>query len=94
MFTSFYKIAQYPRVPGLGSFLAGRIWEKGGYIAHLRIIEDDDGRAMVSIKLEYRHRRWPDTPRTRASADGAPFLHAPQLQLGDCGLACARPRRT
>ena len=25
------------------------MWEKGGYVAHLRAIEDDTGRAMVLI---------------------------------------------
>ena len=39
----------YPQTPGLGSFLAGRTWEKGGFVARLRAIEDDTGRAMVLI---------------------------------------------
>ena len=34
---------------GLGSFLQGRTWEKGGFVAHLRAIVDDTGRAMVFI---------------------------------------------
>ena len=37
----------FPQTPGLGSFLQGRTWEKGGYVAMLRAIEDDAGRAMV-----------------------------------------------
>ena len=37
----------FPQTPGLGSFLQGRTWEKGGYVATLRAIEDDSGRAMV-----------------------------------------------
>ena len=49
VFSVFYKIDSYPQVPGIGSFLAGRTWEKGGYIQHLRAIEDDTGRAMVLI---------------------------------------------
>lgn len=49
IFSCFYQIDQYPQIPGLGSFLAGRTWEKGGYVAHLRAIEDDQGRAMVLI---------------------------------------------
>jgi hypothetical protein len=49
VFDSFYKIDQYPQVAGLGSFLGGRSWEKGGYIPHLRTILDDDGRPMVFI---------------------------------------------
>jgi hypothetical protein len=49
VFRSFYKIDRYPQVAGLGSFLAGRSWEKGGYIPHLRAILDDDNRPMVFI---------------------------------------------
>jgi hypothetical protein len=49
IFSCFYKIPEYPQTPGLGSFLAGRTWEKGGYVARLRAIEDDSGRAMVLI---------------------------------------------
>ena len=49
IFHCFYKIDEYPQTPGLGSFLAGRPWEKGGYVARLRAVEDDDGRAMVLI---------------------------------------------
>jgi Domain of unknown function (DUF4159) len=47
----FYQIDQYPQTPGLGSFLQGRTWEKGGYEAVLRAIEDDTGRAMVLINF-------------------------------------------
>jgi Domain of unknown function (DUF4159) len=49
IFSCFYKMDGFPQTPGLGSFLAGRTWEKGGYVAHLRAIEDDSGRAMVLI---------------------------------------------
>lgn len=49
VFSSFYKIDAYPQVAGLGSFLAGRSWEKGGFVAHLRTILDDNGRPMVYI---------------------------------------------
>ncbi len=49
VFRSFYTIDQFPQVPGLGSFFAGRTWEKGGYVATLRAVEDDRGRAMVLI---------------------------------------------
>ena len=49
VFTCFYTIGSYPQVPGIGSFLAGRTWEKGGFVAHLRTILDDDGRPMVFI---------------------------------------------
>ena len=47
IFSCFYRLDGFPQTPGLGSFLQGRTWEKGGYIAVLRAIEDDAGRAMV-----------------------------------------------
>ncbi len=49
VYSCFYKIDQYPQVAGLGSFLAGRSWEKGGYVPHLRGILDDNNRPMVFI---------------------------------------------
>jgi Domain of unknown function (DUF4159) len=49
IFHCFYDFSSFPQTPGLGSFLQGRTWEKGGYTAHLRGIEDDAGRAMVLI---------------------------------------------
>ena len=49
IFSCFYKMDGFPQTPGLGSFLQGRTWEKGGYVAHLRAIQDDNGRAMVLI---------------------------------------------
>jgi hypothetical protein len=49
IFSCFYKMDGFPQTPGLGSFLQGRTWEKGGFVAHLRAVEDDDGRAMVLI---------------------------------------------
>jgi hypothetical protein len=49
VYSAFYKIDAYPQVAGLGSFLAGRTWEKGGVVPHLRTILDDDGRSMVFI---------------------------------------------
>jgi hypothetical protein len=49
IYNCFYQIAEYPQTPGLGSFLSGRTWEKGGFVARLRAIEDDNGRAMVLI---------------------------------------------
>jgi Domain of unknown function (DUF4159) len=49
IFHCFYQFDEYPQTPGLGSFLQGRTWEKGGYVAHLRAIQDDNGRAMVLI---------------------------------------------
>ena len=49
IYTCFYRIDKYPQIPGLGSFLQGRTWEKGGFQAHLRGILDDTGRPMVII---------------------------------------------
>jgi hypothetical protein len=49
VFHCFYQIDQYPQVPGLGSFIQGRTWEKMGFQSHLRAILDDNGRAMVLI---------------------------------------------
>lgn len=49
IYSCFYKLDGFPQTPGLGSFLYGRTWEKGGFEAKLRAIEDDNGRAMVLI---------------------------------------------
>jgi hypothetical protein len=49
VFSCFYKLDRYPQVPGLGSFLAGRTWEKGGLTPHLRTILDDNQRPMLFI---------------------------------------------
>ena len=49
IYRCFYQLEEYPQTPGLGSFLQGRTWEKGGYVASLKAIEDDHGRAMVLI---------------------------------------------
>jgi hypothetical protein len=49
IFNCFYKIDTYPQVAGLGSFLAGRTWEKSGFVSHLRTILDDNGRMMAFI---------------------------------------------
>jgi len=49
VFDAFYKIDSYPQVAGLGSFLQGRTWEKGGVVPHLRTILDDTGRPMIFI---------------------------------------------
>jgi Domain of unknown function (DUF4159) len=49
IFSCFYRIDGFPQVAGLGSFLAGRTWEKGGTMPHLRAILDDTGRPMVLI---------------------------------------------
>jgi len=49
IYSCFYKLEKYPQTPGLGSFLSGRTWEKGGFIPHLRAILDDRERPMVLI---------------------------------------------
>ena len=49
IYTCFYRIDKYPQIPGLGSFLSGRTWEKGGFTPHLRGILDDKARPMVLI---------------------------------------------
>jgi hypothetical protein len=49
IYSCFYRLDKYPQIPGLGSFLSGRTWEKGGFTAHLRGILDDKGRPMVLI---------------------------------------------
>ena len=49
VFSCFYSLDRYPQVPGLGSFLNGRTWEKGGFVSHLRAILDDQERPMVFI---------------------------------------------
>ncbi len=49
IYSCFYKLDHYPQIPGLGSFLQGRTWEKGGFVPHLRGILDDTGRVMVLI---------------------------------------------
>ncbi len=51
IYSCFYQIDEYPQTPGLGSFLQGRTWEKGGFAPRLRAIEDDNGRAMVLINF-------------------------------------------
>ena len=49
MYTCFYKVDAYPQIPGLGSFLSGRTWEKGGFVPTLRAVLDDQQRPMVII---------------------------------------------
>jgi hypothetical protein len=49
VFSAFYKIDAYPQVAGIGSFMQGRTWEKGGFVPHLRTILDDAGRPMMFI---------------------------------------------
>ena len=49
IYSCFYQLDGFPQTPGLGSYLNGRTWEKGGFEGTLRAIEDDDGRAMVLI---------------------------------------------
>jgi hypothetical protein len=49
VFSTVYTIDGYPQVAGIGSFMQGRTWEKGGFVPHLRTILDDSGRPMMFI---------------------------------------------
>ena len=49
VFSAVYKIDGFPQVAGIGSFMQGRTWEKGGFVPHLRTILDDSGRPMMFI---------------------------------------------
>jgi len=49
IFSCFYRLDGHPQVAGLGSFMAGRSWEKGGYVSKLRTIFDDRGRPMLYV---------------------------------------------
>ena len=49
IYSCFYRLDGYPQIAGLGSFMAGRSWEKGGYVAKLRTIFDDHGRPMLYV---------------------------------------------
>ncbi len=49
IYSAFYKLDGYPQIAGLGSFMAGRSWEKGGFVAHLRTIFDDNDRPMLYV---------------------------------------------
>jgi Domain of unknown function (DUF4159) len=51
VFSCFYKLDGFPQVAGLGSFLQGRTWERGGVTQHLRTILDDTGRPMMFINF-------------------------------------------
>jgi hypothetical protein len=49
IYSCFYDVDAYPQIPGLGSFMQGRTWEKGGFDASLRAVLDDRGRPMMLI---------------------------------------------
>ena len=49
VFSAVYKIDGVQQVAGIGSFMQGRTWEKGGFVPHLRTILDDSGRPMMFI---------------------------------------------
>ncbi len=51
VFSAFYRLTEYPQIPGLGSFFNGVTWEKGGVEAGLHAVLDDDGRAMVLLNF-------------------------------------------
>lgn len=49
IFHCFYDFDEVNQIPGLGSWLDGRTYEKGGFIQKCRGIFDDEGRLMVLI---------------------------------------------
>ena len=49
IFHCYYDIKELIQVPGLQFVYSGRTWEKGGYQAHYRGIQDEKGRLMVMI---------------------------------------------
>jgi hypothetical protein len=49
VYSCFYRLEAYPQIPGLGSFMQGRTWEKGGFDASLHAVLDDRGRPMMLI---------------------------------------------
>ena len=59
----------YPQVPGLGSFFAGRSWEKGGFVGRLRAILDDAGRPMANAVAPGKRPRSSMTPMILLTSD-------------------------
>ena len=57
IYTSFYNITAYPQTPGLGSFFAGRTWEKGGFVPRSARHSGRSRPADGARKLEHRHGR-------------------------------------
>ena len=57
VFSCFYKLDGYPQVAGLGSFMAGRTWEKGGYVGHAAHDPRRRRTADGVHQLEHRHGR-------------------------------------
>ncbi len=49
IFHCYYDFNKVPQIPGLGSWLRGRTYEKGGYFPHCKGIFDDQGRLMVLV---------------------------------------------
>ena len=49
IFHCYYDIRELIQIPGLQFIYSGRTWEKGGYEAHYRGIQDNTGRLMVMI---------------------------------------------
>ena len=49
IFHCYFDIDELFQVPGLQTVYSGRTWEKGGYEAHYRGIQDNSGRLMVMI---------------------------------------------
>ncbi len=49
IFHCYYDIKKLIQIPGLQFVYSGRTWEKGGYEAHYKGIQDEKGRLMVMI---------------------------------------------
>lgn len=49
IFHCYYDIKELIQIPGLQFVYSGRTWEKGGYEAHYKGIQDENGRLMVMI---------------------------------------------
>ena len=57
IYSCFYQIDGYPQTPGLGSFLQGRTWEKGGFEAQAARHPGRQRPRDGADQLEHRHGR-------------------------------------
>ena len=49
VFSAFYDIREFYQVPNVGNAMAGRTWEKDGFVPYYRGIFDEKGRLIVAI---------------------------------------------
>jgi hypothetical protein len=49
IFHCYFEFEELKQIPGLGSWLRGRTYEKGGFQQHCMGIFDDTGRLMVLV---------------------------------------------